>query len=241
MITLLCGSILSVTMKCLVTGASRGIGWAVARKLAKENHSVIAAARNKELLDLRVAELALIGGHSHTSWAVDLLSDPLKSLPGEVDLLVNAAGISPAAVLASRSASDIEAELRTNLVAPILLSKAALRQMTRRRSGQIIFLSSVLGRCGLGGSSVYSAAKAGLEGFTRSLAREVGSRGIRVNCIAPGLVDTDMGRAASKGLADEQIVPGLIPAEAVADCVKFLTESPHITGQTLVIDNGFSA
>lgn len=224
-------------MRCLVTGATRGIGLSVAHKLANAGHSVVLAARNKELLESRMNELP---GSGHSTWTVDFKSDSVvEKPPADIDAFVNSAGITSAAPLVATRPAKIEEIIRINLLAPMILARALVRQwVTRRNAGSIVFLSSVLAHRGFPGTTTYGATKAGIEGFSRALAREVGSRHINVNCIAPGLVDTDMGRLASPKLMDNNIVEGLISPDAIADAVLFLLQSRHITGQTLLVDNG---
>lgn len=223
-------------MRCLVTGASRGIGLAVAQKLAGAGHSVVLAARNKELLETRMNELP---GSGHCIWELDLAANSIEKPPEDVDAFVNSAGITNAAPLIATRPEKIEEIIRINLLAPMILARALARQWTRRRQeGSMVFLTSVLGHRGFVGTTPYGATKAGIEGFTRGFAREVGSRNITVNCVAPGLVDTEMGRLASPKLMEDNIFEGLIPPLAVADAVLFLLNSRHITGQTLIVDNG---
>lgn len=231
-------------MKCLVTGASRGIGWAIAQRLAHEGHSVILSARNADLLNERLIELPkVLDGQSHSALPLDLADPGLKfDIKEPVEAFIHSAGVAGMGLLSTLSPQSVANTVQVNLNAPIMLTKALVRPMMRQKTGSIIYLSSCLASKGLTGSSVYSATKAGLEGFTRAMAREIGSRGITVNCIAPGLTDTDMGRGADQGLATaSNVFPGLIDPTSIADTVMFLLHNRNITGQVLNVDNGFTA
>src|SRR5947209_17918717 len=196
----------------LVTGASQGIGEAIARLLGRQGARVVLAARNEEKLK-RLAARIDAGGGCARPLALDMtqpetFGERLKSLPADyaaVDILVNNAGITADNLLARMSLDDWERVLRTNLTGAFALSKEVVRGMMKRRWGRIINVSSVVGMMGNAGQANYAASKAGLIGFTKSLARELGSRSITVNAIAPGYIETAMtgqlGEAAREELA----------------------------------------
>src|SRR5215207_7503529 len=183
----------------LVTGASQGIGEAVARRLAAQGARTVLAARNEERLQSLATEIRAAGGTAHVL-ALDV-ADPaavgprLKTLPAdfaEIDVLVNNAGITADNLLARMSLDDWERVLRTNLTGAFALTKEVVRGMMKRRWGRVISVSSVVGMMGNAGQANYAASKAGLIGFSKSLARELGSRSITVNVVAPGLIQTAM-------------------------------------------------
>jgi len=238
-------------MNCLVTGGSRGIGRAVAHELARKGYGVTLCARNRELLEATRGELACVAENQrHDTWALDMADltqlaqlDPPKPL-GQYQHFINCAGVAGTGLALMQTPSSIEKILTINLHAPIMLAKTVARAMLRTRSSDmkhIVFLSSVLAQRGMAGSAIYSASKAGLEGFTRSFAREVGRKQIAVNCVAPGLVDTEMGLAGDPKMMDTNIFPGYVSPDSVTETVMFLLNSSSITGQSLVIDNGLSA
>lgn len=238
-------------MNCLVTGASRGIGLAVAQRLASAGYGVTLCAKNADLLHQRKQELSVVReNQQHDVWALDFTDleavAQSKNAPrplADFGSFVNCAGVAGSALSLVQSPSSIDATIRINLHSPILLAKNIAKAMVRNKERErqhILFMSSILGSKGVAGSAVYGATKAGLEAFTRSLAREVGSRGIAVNCVAPGLADTDMGQAADPKLMSSNVFPGLVPPESIAEMVEFLLKSKSITGQTVVVDNGCS-
>ncbi|HLE84693.1 MAG TPA: 3-oxoacyl-[acyl-carrier-protein] reductase [Thermoanaerobaculia bacterium] len=235
----------------LVTGASRGIGEAVARTLAAQGARVVVAARSAERLEKLAAEIAEAGGEAR-ALALDL-GDPgtvpaaLAALPAdwrEVDVLVNNAGITADNLLARRSLDDWERVLRTNLTGAFAVTKELLRGMMRRRWGRIVSVSSVVGLMGNAGQANYAASKAGLVGFSKSLARELGSRNITVNVVAPGYIETAMTEnlpdSSRKELQASIALRRLGTVEDVAWCVLFLAseEAGYITGHTLNVSGG---
>lgn len=236
----------------LVTGGSRGIGRAIAGLLAERGAKVmINYNRNLEEANAVVAAIEAKGGQalvvqgdvSIAAEAQSLVEQTIKAF-GRIDILVNNAGITRDTLMMRMSETDWDAVLDTNLKGAYLCAKAALRPMLKSRGGRIINISSVSGQAGSGGQANYSAAKAGLIGFTRALAREVGSRGITVNAVAPGFIETDMTQA----LAEEfkQKVRDQIPLERfgqpedVAEAVAFLASDAanYITGQVLAVNGG---
>ena len=234
----------------LVTGASRGIGRAIAVELAAQGALVVAAARG----DHAAATAAAIGGQGGRAEAVtiDVTDTPgLQKLPGEIvdrhgriDIIVSNAGIARDQLLMRMKRDDWDAVIASNLTATFTLAQAAVRPMLKQRGGRIIAVSSVVGQMGNAGQTNYAASKAGLIGFAKALAREVASRGITVNVLAPGLIDTDMTRAigekAHAGLADQIPLGRLGTPEEVAAAACFLAsdEAAYITGHVLAVNGG---
>ena len=234
----------------LVTGASRGIGRAIAGSLAAQGATVVAAARGDHA-GLVVAEITSKG---HRAEAVTLdVTDAaaIERLPGDIaqrlgrlDIVVSNAGIARDQLLMRMKRDDWDQVIATNLTAAFSLAQAAIRPMLKQRSGRIIAVSSVVGQTGNPGQSNYAASKAGLIGFAKALAREVASRGITVNVVAPGLIDTDMTRALpEKARIDwaAQIPLGHQGEAAdVAAAVCFLAsdEAAYITGHVLAVNGG---
>jgi 3-oxoacyl-[acyl-carrier protein] reductase len=235
----------------LVTGASQGIGEAIAKLLALQGARVVVAARNEEKLKSLAAYIDAGGGCARPL-ALDVsqpetFGERLKSLPadfGEIDILVNNAGITADNLLARMSLDDWERVLRTNLTGAFALSKEVIRGMMKRRWGRIINVSSVVGMMGNAGQANYAASKAGLIGFTKSLARELGSRNITVNVVAPGYIETAMTQALPE--ASREALTGAIAlkrlgtVDDVAAAVLFLAseEAGYITGHTLNVSGG---
>ncbi|HEY4563695.1 MAG TPA: 3-oxoacyl-[acyl-carrier-protein] reductase [Thermoanaerobaculia bacterium] len=235
----------------LVTGASQGIGEAIAKLLALQGARVVVAARNEEKLKALAAYIDAGGGCARPL-ALDVsrpetFGERLKSLPadfGEIDILVNNAGITADNLLARMSLDDWERVLRTNLTGAFALSKEVIRGMMKRRWGRIVNVSSVVGMMGNAGQANYAASKAGLIGFTKSLARELGSRNITVNVVAPGYIETAMTEALPE--ASREALTGAIAlkrlgtVDDVAAAVLFLAseEAGYITGHTLNVSGG---
>lgn len=233
----------------LVTGASRGIGRAIAQTLASAGHTVIGTATSESGAQSIDDRLAPSGG---AGLCLDVASsDSIASVLGAVNerfgaplILVNNAGITRDNILMRMKEDEWQDVVDTNLSALYRMSKAALRGMTKARWGRIVNITSVVGAMGNAGQSNYAASKAGAEGFSRALAREVGSREITVNAVAPGFIDTDMTRA----LSDEQRATMLaqIPlarlgeADEIAALVGFLCSehAGYITGETVHINGG---
>jgi 3-oxoacyl-[acyl-carrier protein] reductase len=233
----------------LVTGASRGIGAAIAQRLSSDGARVIGtattaegAARISEALGQTGGRGAVLDVASQAS--IDALIEGIESQEGPVGILCNNAGITRDALLLRMKQEDWDAVLQTNLASVFRLSKVVLRGMMKARNGRIISIASVVGLTGNAGQANYAAAKAGIVGFTKSLAREVGSRNITVNVIAPGFIDTDMTRALSAeqraGLSTQIPLGRLgLPAD-IAAAVAFLAspEAAYITGETLNVNGG---
>jgi 3-oxoacyl-[acyl-carrier protein] reductase len=235
----------------LVTGASRGIGAAIAQALAEQGATVIGTATTPAGADgisRRLSELGL-GGKGMVLDVVDAASveGVVKAVTdefGAVTILVNNAGITRDNLLMRMKDEEWQSILDTNLTSIYRLSKACLRGMTKARKGRIINIASVVGATGNAGQTNYAAAKAGMIGFTKSLAREVGSRGITVNAVAPGFIDTDMTRALNeeqRGALLASIPLGRLgsPAE-IAGVVAFLASpaAAYITGETIHVNGG---
>ena len=236
----------------LVTGGSRGIGRAVALRLAAAGATVVVNYReNAPAAEETVRLIAAAGGRASAACfdvgdaeAVRVGVQNIVDERGRLDLLVNNAGLAVDALLLRLKEEDWERVLRTNLTGVFHCTKAAVRAMVRARYGRIVNLTSVVAEMGNAGQVAYAAAKAGVIGFTKSLAREVAARGITVNAVAPGLVETDM----TAGLDDRQrsFYTNVIPAgriatpEDVAAAVAFLAspEAGYITGQVLHVNGG---
>ena len=234
----------------LVTGASRGIGAAIARTLAAQGAFVVAAARGAHA-EATVEAIVANGGRAEPA-SVDV-TDPAGveavvngalARHGRLDILVNNAGIARDQLMMRMKRDDWDAVIATNLTAAFTCTQAVLRHMIKQRGGRIITISSVVGQMGNAGQVNYAASKAGLIGMAKALAREVASRGVTVNVVAPGLIDTDMTRAlgtATSGQWAAQIPLGRLGTpEDVANAVCFLAsdEAAYITGQVVAINGG---
>ena len=233
----------------LVTGASRGIGAAIADLLAARGATVIGTATTESGAQAISARMALAGGVGRVlnvtdSAAVDALIDDIAKTIGPVSVLVNNAGITRDQILMRMKDDDWDVIINTNLSSVYRTSKAVMRGMMKARKGRIINIASVIGLTGNAGQSNYAAAKAGIIAFSKSLAKEIGSRGITVNVVAPGFIETDMTRAlpeAQKDAMQTQIALGRFGAPAdIAEAVAFLASpaAAYITGETLHVNGG---
>ncbi len=233
----------------LVTGASRGIGAAIADALAARGAKVIGTATSDggaRAISERMAEWGGVGRNLDVTdgAAVEALVDAIASEFGPVSILVNNAGITRDQLLLRMKDEDWNAILDTNLSSVFRTSKAVLRGMMKARKGRIVSIASVIGLTGNAGQANYAAAKAGIIAFSKSLAKEIGSRGITVNVVAPGFIETDMTRAlpeAQKNAMQTQIALGRFGSPAdIAEAVAFLASpaAAYITGETLHVNGG---
>lgn len=236
----------------LVTGASRGIGAAIAKKLAARGfmviinygHSSAAAEEVKNQIEQAGGQAVLMQGDVSSGDDVDRMFKDIKKTWGRLDVLVNNAGINRDILLVRMKEDQWDAVLSTDLKSVFFTTKAAASLMMRQRSGSIINIASVVGITGNAGQANYAAAKAGVIGFTKSVAKELAARGIRVNAIAPGFIETDMTDAIPEKIREGMLET--IPlrrggkAEDVANAVAFLAsdDAGYITGQVLKVDGG---
>jgi 3-oxoacyl-[acyl-carrier protein] reductase len=234
----------------LVTGASRGIGRAVALTLAGAGATVVAAARGEHAAETAEAITAAGGrGRAVTldltdAASVDAAVKQTLEEQGRIDILVNNAGITRDQLMLRMKRDDWDAVIETNLTGAFLCTQAVLKPMVRQRYGRIVCISSVVGQTGNAGQANYAASKAGLIGFAKSLAREVASRQITVNVVAPGFIDTDMTRAVPEAVQQEWVksIPlgRLGSPEDIAQAVCFLASerASYITGHVLAVNGG---
>jgi 3-oxoacyl-[acyl-carrier protein] reductase len=233
----------------LVTGASRGIGAAIADALAAEGAKVIGTATSEAGAQAITQRLAAHGGEGRVlnvtdGAAIEALIESIVKDHGGLSILVNNAGITRDQLLMRMKDEDWQAILDTDLTSVYRTSKAVMRTMMKARRGRIINIASVVGVTGNPGQTNYAAAKAGIIAFSKSLAREIGSRGITVNVVAPGFIDTDMTRTLSdeqrKALESSIALGRLGAADDVAQAVAFLASpaAAYITGETLHVNGG---
>ena len=244
----------TLTRCALVTGGSRGIGRAVCLELARAGFAIAVNYAGNQQAAQETAEACRALGVKAESFAADVsrpeecarLFEEVLAAFGRVDVLVNNAGVTRDSLILCLSAEDFDKVLDTNLKGAFFCCKAAARPMMKQRFGRIINLTSVVGLRGNPGQTNYSASKAGLIGLTQSLAKELASRGITANAVAPGFIDTDMTRAMPE--AAKAAMNGTIPLgrpgqpEEVARAVAFFAseESGYITGQVLCVDGGMA-
>jgi 3-oxoacyl-[acyl-carrier protein] reductase len=234
----------------LVTGASRGIGRAIALTLARQGATLVVAARGENAAGT-AAVIAERGGRADTVGidvtdraALEKLPSQIVERHGRLDIVVSNAGIARDQLLMRMKREDWDLVLATNLTATFTLAQAAIRPMLKQRGGRIIAIGSVVGQMGNAGQVNYAASKAGLIGFAKALAREVGSRGITANVVAPGLIDTDMTRTLNDKVQVDwtaQIPLGRLgTADDVAAAACFLAsdEAAYITGHVLAVNGG---
>jgi 3-oxoacyl-[acyl-carrier protein] reductase len=235
----------------LVTGASRGIGQAIALELGKQGATVIGTAtsdKGAQAISEYLAAAKVTGTglalNVNDAAQIDLVLDTLRKQFGEGSLLVNNAGITKDNLLARMSEEEWDDVLTTNLKSVFRLSRAVLRAMMKARTGRIINISSVVGSSGNPGQTNYAASKAGMVGFSKSLAQEIGSRNITVNCVAPGFIDTDMTQALGEEqrakLVEHVPLKRLGKPEDIAAAVAFLAGpgAAYITGTTVHVNGG---
>ncbi|MGE3843344.1 MAG: 3-oxoacyl-[acyl-carrier-protein] reductase [Vicinamibacterales bacterium] len=234
----------------IVTGASRGIGRQIALTLSRAGASIVAVSRGSGA-DVTAADIVSAGGTALACGAdvtvasdVDVVVRTALERFGRVDILINNAGITRDQLLLRMKRDDWDAVLSTNLTAAFLFTQAVLKPMLKERYGRLIYVGSVVGQMGNAGQANYAATKAGLIGFAKSIAREVASRQVTANVVAPGLIDTDMTRELTKDARHdwEQRIPlgRLGRVEDVAEAVCFLAsdKAAYITGQVLAVNGG---
>jgi 3-oxoacyl-[acyl-carrier protein] reductase len=234
----------------LITGASGGIGGAIARRLHAQGATVVLSGTRQEALDAIAAELGERAFVQTTNLfdgaAVDALVGQAEALAGPLDILIANAGITKDGLLLRMKDEDFESVLRVNLESYFRLSRAALKGMFKRRWGRIIGITSVVGVTGNPGQANYAASKAGMIGFSKSLAQEVASRNITINCVAPGFISSPMTDALNE--AQKTAILGRIPAGRLGEgddiasaCVYLASqEAAYVTGQTLHVNGGMA-
>ena len=233
-----------------ITGSSRGIGLAIAHKFASLGANVVLNSRgeiSEELLaefkPYGVKVLAISGDVSDFADAKRMVDQAIEEL-GSVDVLVNNAGITQDTLMLKMTEEDFEKVLKVNLTGAFNMTQSVLKPMIKAREGAIINMSSVVGLMGNIGQANYAASKAGLIGFTKSVAREVANRNVRVNAIAPGMIESDMTAVLTDKVKDAML--SQIPmkqfgqAEQVADVTAFLASQDYLTGQVIAIDGGLT-
>lgn len=233
-----------------ITGSSRGIGLAIAHKFASLGANVVLNSRgeiSEELLaefkPYGVKVLAISGDVSDFADAKRMVDKAIEEL-GSVDVLVNNAGITQDTLMLKMTEEDFEKVLKVNLTGAFNMTQSVLKPMIKAREGAIINMSSVVGLMGNIGQANYAASKAGLIGFTKSVAREVANRNVRVNAIAPGMIESDMTAVLSDKVKDAMLAQ--IPmkqfgqAEQVAEVTAFLASQDYLTGQVIAIDGGLT-
>ena len=233
-----------------VTGSTRGIGLAIAHKFASLGANVVLNGRSAiseellaQLADYGVKVVGISGDVSDNADAKRMVDKAVEAL-GSVDILINNAGITKDGMALRMSEEDFDAVLKINLTGTFNMTQAVLKPMTKAREGAIINLSSVVGLIGNAGQANYAASKAGVIGFSKSIAREVAARNVRVNVIAPGFIESDMTAVLSDKIKDAMM--GQIPmkrfgqAEEVAEVAVFLAKQEYMTGQVLSIDGGLA-
>ena len=237
----------------VVTGASRGIGRAISLKLAADGHHVVLVSRSEESLRAVQEKIAAAGGRSDVR-AVDVgdgealsaMIEEVASTLGRLDILVNNAGITRDGLMLRMSDDDFDDIIRVNLRSPFIACRAAARSMMRGRWGRIINIGSVSGLMGNPGQANYASAKAGLVGLTKTIAKELGPKGITANVVAPGFIETDMTAKLPQAMKDEVVkqlpLRRLGQAEEIAATVAFLASdgAGYITGQVIVADGGLA-
>lgn len=233
-----------------ITGSTRGIGLAIAHRFASLGANVVLNGRSevssdiiKQFAHYGVKVIAVSGDVSDYTDAKRMVEEAIQQL-GSVDVLINNAGVTRDKLMLKMTEEDFEAVLKINLTGAFNMTQSVLKPMTKAREGVIINISSVVGLTGNIGQANYAASKAGLIGFTKSVAREVASRGIRVNVVAPGFIESDMTDAIPDKMKDAMIAQ--IPMkrigkpEEVAELVAYLAGQEYLTGQTIAIDGGMT-
>lgn len=232
----------------LVTGSTRGIGLAIAQELLAAGAQVIVNGRSPELPAATAAELSgnyhYVSGDLSTVAGAKQVAQATLAVAGHVDILVNNAGINHDKLFVGMKDEEIDSVLAVDLRGPIALTQALFKPMLKQRGGVVINLASVVGLHGNAGQANYAAAKAGLIGFTKTIAKEGAGRGVRANAVAPGMIASDMTAALSDRVQDaaRQAIPlrRFGQLAEVAQAVRFLVANDYVTGQTLVVDGGMT-
>lgn len=233
-----------------ITGSTRGIGLAIAHKFASQGANIVLNGRSAisdELLDqfsdYDIKVVAISGDVSDSADANRMVAEAIETL-GSVDVLVNNAGITNDKLVLKMTEEDFEKVLKINLTGAFNMTQAVLKPMSKARQGAIINMSSVVGLMGNVGQANYAASKAGLLGLTKSVAREVAGRNVRVNAIAPGFIESDMTDAipekAKQAMIAQVPMKRIGQAEEVAQVVAFLASQEYLTGQVIAIDGGMT-
>jgi len=237
----------------IVTGASRGIGRAIAHRLAKDGRHVVGVARSEGPLGELVEEIAASGGSASMAacdlsdfGAVTEMVEGVAESRGRLDILVNNAGITRDNLLMRMGDDEWDAVLDTNLKAVFVACRAACRPMMKGKFGRIVNIASTSGLVGNAGQANYAAAKSGLLGLTKTIAREVGKKNITANCVAPGFIETDMTKDLPASVLDQ--IRGAISTrdlgtpQDIAACVAYITgdDAGYLTGQTIAVDGGMT-
>lgn len=233
-----------------VTGSTRGIGLAIAHKFASLGANVVLNGRSaisqvllNQFTDYGVKVLGISGDISSSQDAKRMVNQAIEEL-GSIDILVNNAGVTKDGMALRMTEEDFESILKINLTGTFNMTQAVLKPMTKARSGAIINVSSVVGLIGNAGQANYAASKAGVIGFSKSIAREVAARNVRVNVIAPGFIESDMTAGLSEKIKDA--MTGQIPmkrfgqADEVASVATFLASQEYMTGQVIALDGGLT-
>ena len=239
-----------INKNVFVTGSSRGIGLAIAHKFAKLGANVVLNSRGTisedllaEFSNYGVKVVPISGDVSDFADAKRMVNQAIAEL-GSVDVLVNNAGITQDTLMLKMTEEDFEKVIKINLTGAFNMTQAVLKQMIKAREGAIINMSSVVGLMGNIGQANYAASKAGLIGFTKSVAREVANRNVRVNALAPGMIESDMTAVLSDKVKEATLAQ--IPmkhfgqGEHIADATVFLAGQDYLTGQVLAVDGGLS-
>ncbi len=231
----------------LITGSTRGIGLAIAQEFLAAGAKVILNGRGDlpaEVAANLSGDFQYVAGDLGTDEGIAQVAHAALAAYGQIDILVNNAGITRDKLLLGMKPADFDAVLAVDLRAPMLLTQLVFKKMLKQRAGVVINLASVVGLHGNAGQANYAAAKAGLIGFTKTLAREGASRGVRANAIAPGMIDSAMTQALSEKIQAQLIAE--IPLHRfgqpneIAHAARFLVENDYVTGQTMVVDGGMT-